>query len=65
MRIGTKKFCIWIDLFKGKTFWHTGDYTVMISKGYYVDSIDDWGMNWWKLIPIGRRIKNWEVVNKE
>lgn len=54
MRIGTKRFSLWIGLYKGKTNWHTGKYTLIIAKGHYVDGVG-WGWSKHGFIPIGRR----------
>lgn len=60
LRIGTKRFSIWIELYKGKTNWHTGNYTLILAKGKYFENegYDGWGWTNWRFIPIGKRIKH-------
>lgn len=55
LRIGTRKFSAWIELYKGKTDWHTGKYTLILAKGYYVDGAG-WGWTDWRFIPLGRKV---------
>ena len=54
LRIGTKRFSIWIILHRGKTRWHSGKYTVVLAKGHYIEGVG-WGWTRWRFIPLGRK----------
>jgi hypothetical protein len=58
LRIGTKKLSVEIDLFKKRTIWHTGRYTLNIFIVHWDEHEQSWMTNKWWLIPIfGKRIK--------